>query len=101
MRPRRLYLVFVRLTDWMAPMARSATSKDAELLVLRQEVAALPAEPQAKPGLGGPDGDRRPGCDAPRPLRMSRLVTSGAMLCRDQSLTAQMRVPNIVRQPSV
>jgi hypothetical protein len=33
-----LYPVFVRLTGWMALLARSAASKDAELLVLRQEV---------------------------------------------------------------
>jgi putative transposase len=36
-----LYLMFVRLTGWMAVLARSAASKDAELLVLRQEVAVL------------------------------------------------------------
>ena len=32
---RMLYLMFVHLTSWMALLARSATSKDAELLVLR------------------------------------------------------------------
>lgn len=32
---------FVRLIAWMALLARSAASKDAELLVLRQEVAVL------------------------------------------------------------
>lgn len=37
----KLYLIFVRLTGWMALLARSAASKDAELLVLRQEVAVL------------------------------------------------------------
>jgi hypothetical protein len=36
-----LYLIFVRLAGWMALLARSAASKDAELLVLRQEVAVL------------------------------------------------------------
>jgi putative transposase len=30
-----LYLIFVRLADWMMLLARSAASKDAELLVLR------------------------------------------------------------------
>jgi hypothetical protein len=34
-----LYLILVRLTGWMALLARSAASEDAELAVLRQEVA--------------------------------------------------------------
>jgi putative transposase len=38
---RMLYLIFVRLTGWLALLARSSASKDAELLVLRQEVAVL------------------------------------------------------------
>ena len=36
-----LYLIFVRLAGWMALLARSPALKDAELLVLRQEVAVL------------------------------------------------------------
>ena len=36
-----LYLVFIRLTGWMALLGRSSASKDAELLMLRQEVAVL------------------------------------------------------------
>ena len=38
---RLLYLIFVRLCNWLVLLGRSTASKDIELLVLRQEIAVL------------------------------------------------------------
>jgi len=76
-----LYLVFVRLTGWMALLARSTASKDAELLVLRQEVAVLRRQ-NPKPKLDWADRIVIAALARllPRPLRMSRLVTPDTLL---------------------
>ena len=41
MATRLLYLIFTRLLAWLVLLARASASKDAELLVLRHEVAVL------------------------------------------------------------
>jgi putative transposase len=80
-----LYLVFVRLTDWldgwMALLARSAASKDAELLMLRHEVAVLRRQ-NPKPKMDWADRALLAALARllPRQLRMSRLVTPDTLL---------------------
>jgi putative transposase len=76
-----LSLVFIRLVGWLALLARSAASKDAELLVLRQEIAVL-RRPNPRPKLDWAD---RAVLAArarllPGPLRTNRLVTPETLL---------------------
>jgi putative transposase len=78
---RMLYLMFVRLAGCMALLARSSVSKDAELLVLRQEAAVLRRQ-NPKPRLDWADRVVLAALarQLPRPLRMGRLVTPDTLL---------------------
>ena len=73
--------MFVRLTGWMAMLARSSASKDAELLVLRHEVSVLRRQ-NPRPRLDWADRAVLAALARllPGPLRTSRLVTPGTLL---------------------
>ena len=76
-----IYLIFARLTGWMALLVRSSAAKDAELLVLRQEVAVLRRQ-NPSPRLDWADRAVLAALALllPRSLRMGRLVTPDTLL---------------------
>jgi putative transposase len=78
---RILYPMFVRLAGWIALLARSSASKDAELLVLRHEVAVLRRQ-HPKPKLEWADRAVLAGLARllPLQLRAARLVTPATLL---------------------
>jgi hypothetical protein len=76
-----MYLIFIRIAEWIALLARSAASKDAEILVLRQEIAVLRrTSPKPRPDWADRAVIAALAQLLPQALRANRLVTPGTLL---------------------
>lgn len=99
---RLLYLIMVRVSGWLVLPGRRQASKNAEILVLRQEVMALRRQ-VARPK---PDWADRAVFAAlarllPAALHRGRLVTPGTLLAWHRRLTTRKRTyPNRPGRPA-
>jgi putative transposase len=97
---RLLYLIKVGILGWLALLGRGQASKDAEILVLRQEVMVLRRQvARPKAGWAGRAILAALARLLPAALRDSRLVTPGTLLVWHRRLLPQPDLPGPAGPP--